>query len=136
MTKRVVGIWCAVLFFVSGCSTSAREQKEILQVLAVRADALNSRDVARCLSVVSRQYNYNGKDYRHLEESLKTDFSGISNLSYEPDRPRISVNGSRAESVTGYRMKVVSQEKEVKLNGTEHLTLAREPGGWKIVAGI
>jgi hypothetical protein len=136
VSGRLLVLCCAALLLASGCSTSGLDRKDILQVLAVRTGALNSRDVPRYLSVVSPRYHDKGKNFAQLEESLRINFRDIEQLSYLPETPSITVSGNHAESVTGYRMKVLSQGKEIKLNGTEHLRLAKEPEGWKIIAGI
>jgi hypothetical protein len=52
------------------------------------------------------------------------------------DTPSITVEGGRAESTVSYRMKILLRGKEMTLNGIEHLKLAKEPEGWKIIAGI
>jgi hypothetical protein len=131
-------VFCAVTLAMlgTGCTSSDQERKDILQVLAIRTRALNSRDLRQYLSVVSPQYNDKGKNFARLEVELKNNFRDIEQISYLPETPEIHLTGTHAESVTSYRMKVLSQGKEIKLNGAEHLKLAKEPGGWKIIAGI
>lgn len=136
MLGRLLGILLVALLPVSGCSNSAGERREIRKTLTIRADALNSRDMSRYLSVVSTHYSDNGKNFARLKESLEKNFREFEQLSYEADRPSITVDGTTAESVGSYRMKVRVRGKEMTLNGTEYLRLVKEPEGWKIIAGI
>ena len=124
------------LLLASGCSRSDQNRQEILKTLETRTNALNLRDMPMYLSVVSRNYNDKHKNYFQLKESLENNFRDYEQLSYEPGKPSITVEGSSAESVNSYRMKIKVRKKELTLNGTEHLRLAKEPEGWKIIAGI
>lgn len=134
MFLRRGGILLAVLL-TAGCS-SGREQQEIRKTLAVRAAALNSRNIQQYLTTVSPRYADKGKDLPRLRESLEKNFSDYEQLSYEAETPSITVSGNSAGAVGGYRMKVRVRGREMTLNGTEHLRLVKEPDGWKIIAGI
>jgi hypothetical protein len=133
---RLLGICCAALLFTAGCSRPGREHAEVITVITTRAAALNSRDLPRYVSVVSLQYSDKGNNYAQLKESLEKNFRDFEELSYEADPPSITIDGNSAEAVSNYRMKVRVRGKEILLNGIEHLRLAKEPGGWKIIAGI
>jgi hypothetical protein len=85
---------------------------------------------------VSQQYNDKGKGFTRLKESLEHNFRDFENISYEADPPAITINGSQAEAISNYRMKVRVRGKDLALNGSERLRLTKEPGGWKIIAGI
>lgn len=136
MFGKLPGILFALLVFTSACSDTSREQGEILQALAVRSTALNSRDVAQYISIVSRHYNDKGTDFIRLKEGLEKNFREVERLAYDADSPSITVTGSSAEATGSYRMKVMVKGKEMTLNGIEHLRLAKEQEGWKIIAGI
>lgn len=136
MFGRLSGILCVVLLLTSGCSTSKRDNLEIGKILATRTSALNSRNMSQYLSVVSHNYSDKGKNFAQLKKSLEHHFRDIDQLSYEPDEYSITVNGSNAEAVGNYRMKIRLRGNEMSVIGTEHLKLAKEPEGWKIIAGI
>lgn len=139
MIPRLSGILLAILLLAAGCSasgTSDRERGEILKVLATRSAALNAKDLPRYVSVISPHYNDKGRNFTQLLDSLKRNFSEFEQISYQTDAPSITINGARADAATGYRMKIRVGEKELSLKGTEHLKLAKEPEGWKIIAGI
>lgn len=125
-----------VLIFAAGCGSTGRESNEIVQTLSTRAEALNTRDADRYLSVISRNYNDKGTDFGQLSEKQRNNFKKFERIRYEADKPSITVTGTSAASVGRYRMKVVVQGKEVVFNGTEQLKLVKEPEGWKIIAGI
>ena len=131
-----LGILCVALLLASGCSSADLDRREIHKALATRSSALNSRDMSQYLSVVSPKYNDKGKDFIQLKESLEKNFRDYAQISYEVEKQSITVAGNSAEAVSNYRMKVQVRGKEIALNGTEHLRLAKEPKGWKIIAGI
>lgn len=139
MSARLAGIFLVTLLLAAGCSTSStpdRERAEILKVLEIRTAALNAKDFSRYVSAVSHHYSDKGKDFARLSESLKNNFREFEQISYEADSPSITINGAVADTEAGYRMKIRVRGKELSLKGTEHLKLAKEPGGWKIIAGI
>jgi hypothetical protein len=136
---RLTGIVLAVLLCAAGCSTpdtTNRERGEIIKVLEIRGAALNTKNLPRYVAVISHSYNDKGKDFTRLTEELKNNFAKFDRIAYEADTPSITVNGATADAAATYRMKVVVQGKELSLKGTERLRLAREPEGWKIIAGI
>lgn len=136
MNPRFAGILLVALLLATGCTRPDRNRNEILQTLATRTNALNSRNISRYVSVVSLQYNDKGKNFAQLKAGLEKNFREFEQISYETDKPSITSDGTSAESVSSYRMKVKVRGKELTLNGTEHLRLAKEPDGWKIIAGI
>lgn len=136
MFGRLSAILCVVLLLTTGCSTSERDNQEIGIILTTRTSALNSRNMSQYLSVVSNHYNDKGKNVVQLKEDLEHHFKDFEQLSYEPGTYSITIHGTSAEAVANYRMKVKVRGKETTINGTEHLKLAKEPDGWKIIAGI
>lgn len=136
MRVRLLGILMVTLLQAPGCSNSSHELTEIRNTLATRANALNSKDVTQYLSVVSLHYNDKGKYFAPLRESVEKNFRDFEQISYEAGTPTITIDGNHAGSTGSYRMKVQVRGKEMSLNGTEHLRLAKEPEGWKIIAGI
>jgi hypothetical protein len=124
------------LMSIVSCSKSDQAKTEILTVITTRSTALNTRDLPQYISVLSQQYNDKGKDFTRLKESLEHNFRDFENIFYEADPPGITINGSQAEAISSYRMKVRVRGKDLALNGSEHLRLTKEPGGWKIIAGI
>jgi hypothetical protein len=132
----LLGILFAALLPAFGCGGSERERGNILQILATRAGSLNSRDMSQYLSVVSTRYSDKGKDFARLRADLEKNFREFEQITYESERPSVTVEGDRAGAVGSYRMKVRVRGREMSLNGTEHIRLVKEPEGWKIVAGI
>ena len=136
MKTWLLGILLVALLPVSGCSRPERERSDIIQTLTTRANAINSRNVPRYLSVVSIRYSDKDKTFAQLRESLEKNFRDFEQISYEPGTPTITVDGTAADTACSYRMKIKVRGKEMTLNGTEHLRLSKEPEGWKIIAGI
>lgn len=120
----------------AGCSSDNVDRKAVETVLAVRTAALNSHDVAKYLTVVSAQYDYKGKQLPQLKTGLENGFKSAESFSYSAEKPVITISGTNAVAVSNYRMNVVKQGKKLELKGVEQLKLVKEPGGWKITAGI
>lgn len=130
------GILAAAMLLAFGCNSINPAHHDISITLAARTKALNSRDMQQYLSVVSSKYSDKGKDIVLLTENLKKNFSDFEQIDYEVDEHKITVSGNSAEAVGSYRMKVRVRGKSITLNGVERLKLAKEAGGWKIIAGI
>lgn len=136
MTRKRLGILFVILLFLLGCNNQDQERRKIIETLAARSKALNSRDISLYISTLSPHYSDKGKNFAQLKENLEKNFRDYEQLSYEASAPTITINGAGAESINSYRMKVLVRGKEMTLNGTEHLRLAKEQDGWKIIAGI
>lgn len=118
------------------CSTSQSDRLAVMEILNIRTKALNTRDMALYSSILSPEYSYKGKDFRRLKDSLVNNFQICESLSFQPGEQTISFHGKYAEAVGAYRMKVLIRGKETVLDGEEHLKLAKESEGWKIIAGL
>lgn len=138
MFNRLGGITVALFLCLASCAAPGqnKDEKEIQAVIASRAAALNARDTARYLTVISQRYNDKGKDFTRLKESITTNFRDTALISYQADPLTVTVNGATAEAHGSYRMRVKAGSRDISLNGTEHLKLVKEPDGWKIIAGI
>lgn len=136
MGSRTLIILLATLLLASGCSTTDSSRNEISRILAIRSNALNSKDISTYLSVISPQYNDKGKNFSLLKESLNKNFRDFEHVAYEAEAPAITITGNSAGSSCDYRLKVTVHGREISLKGTEHLKLAKEHEGWKIIAGI
>ena len=136
MFSRFRGILLAALLFVCSCTSTDENQQKIRSVLEIRIRALNTRDSTNYLSVISPHYNDKGKQFAQLKDSLEKNLSESEQLSYVAEKATITINGSTAEAVSNYRLKIRVRGKELNFSGKEHLTLALEPNGWKIIAGI
>ncbi len=88
------------------------------------------------VSIISPRYNDKGKTFQQLKEKLAADFRDYERLSYTSEKPDITITGNQAETTGTYRMKIRIRGKEFEFSGTEHLKLAKEPDGWKIIAGM
>lgn len=136
MLARQLGTFYLLLMLLTGCSTADPEKAAIEKVLAIRSNALNSRNIETYFTVISAQYRDKDKDISNLRENLEKNFKNFSQIHYAVTRRSITVNGINAEASGDYRMKVKTNGKEITLNGVEHLKLTKEPGGWKIISGI
>ena len=118
------------------CSTPQSDRQAVMEILNIRTKALNTRDIALYTSILSAEYSYKGRNFPRLKDSLINNFQTCESLSYQPGEQTISLHGKYAETVGAYRMKILIRGKETVLNGEEHLKLAKESEGWKIIAGL
>lgn len=135
MPRLAVVILC-LLLSVTACTQAQPEREHILRVMRLRAQALNARDLALYLSLISPAYNDGGKTFAGLRDGLEAGFKTYDTVSYRAEEQKVEIRGQRAEVTGGYCMKVVIRGHEMALEGRERITLAREPGGWKIVGGL
>ncbi len=119
-----------------GCSPSESDRQAVTDVLEIRSKALNTRDTTLYFSVISKDYNHKGTDISGLKDRVSGNFNAFESLSYQPDEKTITIRWKSAEADGTYRMRAVVRGKEITLDGTEHLKLKKEPGGWKIIAGL
>ena len=102
----------------------------------VRSQALNRRNLPLYLTTISARYNDRGRDYAALRDSLEASFKIFESVSYQAGVQKVAISDNKAEVSGEYRMRVVIRGKEMSLDGREHIWLAREAGGWKIIAGL
>lgn len=135
--KRPVAVILFCLFLgLTGCGPSQVEKDQVLQVLQLRAQALNSRNLKLYLKVVSPDYNDRGKHFQELRDSLNAGFKIYDSVSYRSEAQQVKIDGKQAEVTGKYRLKVVIRGKEMVLDGKEHLKLVKGADGWKITAGL
>lgn len=135
--KRPVAVILFCLFLgLTGCGPSQVEKDQVLQVLQLRAQALNSRNLKLYLKVVSPDYNDRGKHFQELRDSLNAGFKVYDSVSYRSEAQQVKIDGKQAEVTGKYRLKVVIRGKEMVLDGKEHLKLVKGADGWKITAGL
>lgn len=135
--KRPVAVILFCLFLgLTGCGPSQVEKDQVLQVLQLRAQALNFRNLKLYLKVVSPDYNDRGKHFQELRDSLNAGFKIYDSVSYRSEAQQVKIDGKQAEVTGKYRLKVVIRGKEMVLDGKEHLKLVKGADGWKITAGL
>ncbi|HBA73253.1 MAG TPA: DUF4440 domain-containing protein [Geobacter sp.] len=136
MLRRLAYMLALSMVLLSGCGVQEKDRLAIARIIESRSRALNSRDISLYLSSVSPDYSDKGKDFPRLRESIASNFNNVEKLSYQPVEHTISIHGNRAEVSGTYRMKISARGKELALDGSEHIKLARGPEGWKIIAGL
>lgn len=105
-------------------------------LLWVRSQALNGRNLQLYLTTISQQYNDRGRDFAAMRDSLEASFKVFDSVSYQAGEQKVAVSGGKAEVSGEYRMRVVIRGKGMSLDGRERIRLAKEAGGWKIIAGL
>lgn len=127
---------CAAVALLTACGPSQAEKEQILRVMQVRAQAMNSRNINLYLTVISPAYSDRGKELAQLKDGLEAGFKVYDSLTYQANEQKITIKGRQAEVTGTYRMKVVIRGREMVLDGKEHLLLSKEADGWKITAGL
>lgn len=120
----------------AACADTATEQDKVRQLLMVRSQALNNRNLQLYLTTISAQYSDHGRDFAAMRDSLEASFKVFERVSYQAGEQKVEIQGPKAEVSGEYRMKVVIRGREMSLDGKEHIRLAKEAGGWKIIAGL
>lgn len=137
MSGRLLATCLLAALIISGCVKSKDpELDRINKALVIRQQALNNRDLSLYMTVISPGFKNGNKDYRQLQSELASGFKRYEQLSYRSDPVNVSISGDRAQVEAGYELRVKLAGKETVLHGVEHLTLVREAGEWKIIAGL
>lgn len=108
----------------------------MLHVLQVRGQALDECDLSLYLSIISPAYQDKDKDFAALAAGVEESFKKRGAVAYQAGHRTVTISGKRAEVTGTYRMKVMVAGRELVLDGKEHITLSREAGTWKIIAGL
>jgi len=121
---------------MAACAPSQTDKAQILLVMQARSQAINTRNINLYRTIISPAYSDKGKNRVQLQDGLEAGFKNYDSVFYQADEQKIAVKGKQAEVTGSYRMKIVIRGKEMVLDGKEHLILAKEHDGWKIVAGL
>ena len=127
---------CVAVALMTACGPSQVEKEAVLRVLQMREQAMNTRNINLYLMIISPAYSDKGKDRAQLQDGLEAGFKIYDSVRYQAGEQKLQIKGKQAEVTGTYRMKVVIRGKEMVLDGKEHLVLAKEPDGWKIIAGL
>ena len=125
-----------------------RENREIFAVIQAYADALQRKDAAALLALVSPEYFDNAGtadpaddlDFARLEQTLPQDLEKLESLRVDVQVRRIGIDGDTAVaeiwSDGWYRIQTpqgVVPRRDQDLN---RMKLVRRDGAWKIVSGM
>jgi hypothetical protein len=119
-----------------GCAGPTTDRLAVEAVAAKRQQALNRKDIALYLSIISPAYNDKGKDYAAKARELEASFRTFDRIEYHSLDRKIEIGGAQATVSGTYRMTVVRRGKELSLEGVERIRLAKGADGWRIVGGL
>lgn len=125
-----------MLFLCGGCGPSTADLKAVEAVAAGRQQALNRKDIALYLSLISPAYNDKNKDFSAEKRELEASFTAFDRIAYRPAGRSIDISGAQATISGTYRLTVTIKGKELELEGEEHIRLAKGTDGWKIIGGL
>ena len=125
-----------LLLLIFGCSAGSADREAVEAVAIKRQQALTTKDITLYLSILSPAYNDKGKNYAAEKKELEENFRSFDRIDYRSLDRHIEVSGDRATISGTYRLTIRNRGNEINLEGVEHLRLAREADGWKIVGGL
>ncbi|MDW8247557.1 MAG: hypothetical protein RMJ84_13390 [Sandaracinaceae bacterium] len=147
----------AIPIFCSACSVrlipntdvpDTQENREIIEVVESYRHAVESRNPAAVLRLVSREYyDDNGTpstdddvDYQKLSEILSRWPENVLEVRYEMRYRRVHFEGSRVwvdVTYTGaFKVKAAEGERWERRLSDNRIELLREGGKWRIVSGL
>lgn len=127
---------CLIVVLLIGCDGQSADRQALHSVAIQRQQALRNKDINLYLTLLSHQYLDKGQDFTAKKKELESNFVLFDRIDYRSDGFTIDIKGDRADISGAYGLKVVIRGKSLKLEGKETLRLKKEPGGWKIVAGL
>lgn len=125
-----------------------RENREVFAVVQGYADALQRRDAAALLALVSPDYFDNAGtadpaddlDFARLEQTLPGDLAKLESLRVQVQVRRITVDGETAVaelwSDGWYRIQTPQGPVPRRDQDLHRMKLVHRDGAWKIVAGL
>ena len=75
-------------------------------------------------------------DFAAEKRRIETNLVEFERIRFRSFPGRVDISGRRAIIHGTYTMTVVVRGKELTLEGEEHIRLAKEADGWKIVGGL
>ncbi|KAF0219534.1 MAG: hypothetical protein FD174_1994 [Geobacteraceae bacterium] len=132
--KRAV--FCLLILIIAGCGGSEADRQAVTAVAVKRQQALNSKDIALYISLLSGDYQDKGKNLAAKKAELEATFNAFDRLDYRFSDPRVDIKGDRATISGDYVLRVTTKGKDLSLEGKEHILLKKEHGGWKIIGGL
>ncbi len=125
-----------VVVLMFACTGQSADRQALQSVAIQRQQALRNKDLNLYLTLLSRDYQDKGRDFAAKKKELESNFALFDRIEYRSDGYTIVINGDRATISGSYGLEVVIGGKTLKFAGKETLRLKKEPGGWKIVAGL
>ena len=125
-----------------------KEDRAVLDVLSQYQQAAQALDPDGILQLASPRYfdkSYMDRgrspiDYAHLQKTLTDKFGRLKSLKMEITPKELAVNGDEARVdyflVMHFSVVEPQGEKWFSESDDERMTLAREDGHWKVVAGL
>jgi len=128
--------WLLLVLALAGCSASSSERQAVEQVLNHRQQALDSKDISRYKTLLSRNYQDKGKDYAAKVAELAALFTTFERIEARFFDRRVELTRDSAVVAEQYALRVTRPGKSFTFAGKQSLTLRKEADGWKIVAGL
>lgn len=129
-------LFAAALFALAACSNSSADREAVSLVANGRYQALATRNTGLYLTLLSRDYRDNGKDYSEKARELADTLVNSEGLAYQGTIDGIDVTGDHAVVRGSYTMRVRIKGQTLSLQGRETIRLRREAGNWRITGGL
>jgi len=129
-------LFATALFSLAACSNSSADREAVSLVATGRYQALAARNVGLYLTLLSRNYRDNGKDYNKKAGELADTLVNSDGLAYQGAIEEIDVTGDHAVVRGSYTMRVRIKGQTLALQGEDTIRLQRETGGWRITGGL
>ncbi len=129
-------LFAAALFSLAACSNSSADREAVSLVATGRYQALAARNVGLYLTLLSRDYRDNGKDYNEKARELADTLVNSEGLAYQGMIEEVDVTGDRAVVRGSYTIRARIKGQTLALQGEDTIRLQRETGGWRITGGL
>jgi ketosteroid isomerase-like protein len=132
------------LFFIvtlfPGCnrirSSKKATKKEIKQILFLREQAMESKDLHRYMQCISEDYEDRTETYAMIKEKMQKNFEAFERIDLTQFNQSIYQEGNRVMLVQDFELSFVMAGKRDYVRGKERIFFEKKDGTWKIVKGL
>ena len=111
-------------------------EKEIKQVLLLREQAMENKDIHRYMLWISEDYEDKTETYAIIKEKMQKNFDAFEMIDLTQFNQSIYQDGDRAMLVQDFELSFIMAGKHDVVRGKERIFFEKKNGTWKIVKGL
>lgn len=140
---RKLTIIYPIFFIVTlfpGCnrfpSSKNAMEKEIKQVLLLREQAVESKDINKYMRCISENYEDRTETYAMIKEKMQKNFDAFELIELTQFNQSFYQEGDRVMLVQDFELSFVMAGERDYVRGKERIFFEKKNGTWKIVKGL
>jgi len=111
-------------------------EEEIKQVLLLREQAMENKDIHRYMQCISEDYKDKTQTYEIIKEKMQHNFDAFELIDLTQFNQSIYKEGDLVMLVQDFELSFVMAGKRDYVRGKERIFFEKKKGTWKIVKGL